>query len=115
MISLAFAGLTTKCGNLLTDYYCPHHPGFIHLSSASSLEACPSECETTGDGAVGCCVWQHDWNKCIWYADTQSSQVTNVNHHGYRSAVSCTSKRNEIVARKHQFQTIELLIHILHK
>ena len=99
MISLAFAGFTTSCGKLLTDYYCPDNSASILLAKAISLEACSSECEKTGDGAVGCCARQCigltcSWNKCIWYAYvvTNVSQVTNVNDHGCRSAVSCTSK-----------------------
>merc|ERR1712212_266393 len=77
---------TTRCKSLLSDHTCPGS-GYIPLADASSLEACPSECEKAGDGAVGCCVWQHDWKKCLWYADTQTIQ-DHVN--GYRSAVSCT-------------------------
>ena len=105
MISLAFAGFTTSCGKLLTDYYCPDNSASILLAEAISLEACSSECEKTGDGAVGCCARQCLGltcidNKCIWYADvvTNVSQVTNVNDecdtnvNGCRSAVSCTSK-----------------------
>ena len=87
-ISLTFAGLTTRCKSLLRDHTCPGS-GYIYLTDASSLEACPSECEKAGDGAVGCCVWQHDRKKCLWYANTQIIQA-HVN--GYRSAVSCTSK-----------------------
>merc|ERR1719167_156274 len=82
----------TICENLKNKVRCGEDVSEIFLSNAKSPDACPSECEKAGDGAKGCCEWQHDWKKCMWNPDVRSKLEPDGIH---RSAVMCSNENNE--------------------
>lgn len=84
-----FSELTAICGDLIINQYCNQNEVATHLTEATNLESCPSECDIARKGAIGCCEWQHDWGKCMWYTDDRIWY--DPNNYG-RSAVSCQSK-----------------------
>ena len=89
--SLVFAELTTICKNLKNKVGCPLIRGGskTFLNNARSVDACPSECERAGNGAKGCCEWQHDWKMCMWTEDVRRPLGATTSN---RSAVMCSSK-----------------------